>query len=89
MKMLLAASVILLAQYQAPAFRELPDPTPPSHPSFIYQPPIYIEPIDGAPPFTPQYQIVQPGSGRAPAYVVAPGDGSVEILPPPRLNRPN
>ena len=45
--------------------------------------PIYIQPLPN-PDLTPQYQIVQPGTNRPPAYIVPESDGSVEIIRPGR-----
>ena len=85
MKIRTIAILILLTQFTAPPMRELPDPSPPpDRPGFIYQPPIYVQPLpqnDGI-PYTPQFQIVQPGSKEPPAYVVPQSDGSVEIIQP-------
>jgi hypothetical protein len=77
------AIAILILLAQAPPMRIIPaDPTPPADRRSTYEPPIYIRPLPNDGAYTPQFQIVQPGSKEPPAYVVPQSDGSVEIIQP-------
>jgi hypothetical protein len=76
---------VLLAQYPVPPMRVEPDPTPPPpRPGYIYQPPIYVEPLpwNNDVPYAPRYQIVQPGTNRPPSYVSPLPNGSVQVTQP-------
>jgi hypothetical protein len=82
--LVLLLSVKAFAQFQPPVYV-----TPDSdggytitQPGNTKEPPAYVEPLPYSDPYSPRYQIIQPGKDVPPAYIAPDGNGSAVIIQP-------